>query len=131
LSEPRRKTNLLSGTSAIEADVDRTLADLLSGKETSERVRTAKKIIKTADSETTITYELEVNPRTGQQEVVEHIITTKEECARCGRYTSQRRECPRCNLEVCGSCVTTYKDSQAYQGYYTVCKSCYEGLSKH
>jgi len=128
LSDQRRKSDQLYGKTAVEADIERTLADLLSGKEASEPVRTAKKIIKTADSETTITYELQVNPRTGQQEVVEHIATTKEECARCGRYTSQRRQCHRCGLEVCGSCITTYETSLSY---LTVCKSCYEGLPKH
>lgn len=123
----RRKAGPLSGKSAIEVDIERTLADLLSGKELTEPVRTAKKIIKTADSETTVMYELQVNPRTGQQEVVEQITTTKEECARCGRYTSQRRQCPKCYLEVCGSCITSYEFSY---GTYPVCKSCYEGLSK-
>ena len=76
----QRKGNRSSERSAIEADVERTLAELLSGKEPGETVRTTKKIIKTPNSETTITYELEVNSRTGQQEVAEHITTTKEEC---------------------------------------------------
>ncbi len=101
-------------------------------EEQSEPIKVGKKIIKTPDSETTIEYELAVDPRTGQQQVVEHISTTKQECGRCGKYTSQRQHCTQCSTQVCGECITafSYGYGSAPYGTHKVCKSCLEGLSK-
>jgi hypothetical protein len=114
---------------SVETDLDKTLTELLSGRETSEPVRIGKKIVKTLDSETTIEYELAVDPRTGQQQVVEHIKTTKQECGRCGRLTSQLKSCRFCTMNVCGACITTYIVEGGYSNT-GVCLSCLDGITK-
>jgi hypothetical protein len=136
--EPRRKGDRLGGRSALEADIDRTLAELLSGTETSEAVRTAKKIIKTPDSETTVTYELQVNPRTGKQEVIENVITSKKECSTCGTYVSRLYRCSFCGKEVCGrhygsvDVVTAYYESpHPLTDKRGVCSNCYFDKTGH
>jgi len=92
----------ISDKTALEKDAERTITDLLVGKEVKEPVRVGKKIIQTGDSQTTITYELTVNPNTGQQEVVERISTNKKECGTCGSYVSQLYSCSLCGKQVCG-----------------------------
>ena len=76
-----RDERRISNKTAIERDAERTITDLLVGKEVKEPIRVGKKIIQTGDSQTTITYELNVNPNTGQQEVVERISTSKKSVA--------------------------------------------------
>jgi hypothetical protein len=68
----RRLARTLGAKSPLERDVEKSITELLVGKESGEPVRVGKKIVRTPDSETTITYELVVNPRTGQQEVIEN-----------------------------------------------------------
>jgi hypothetical protein len=130
--QERRVVRPFKTKSPVEFDVERTITELLSGQEHSEPVKVGKKIIKTPDSETTVEYELAVDPRTGQQQVVEHISTTKQECGRCGKFTSQRQACSQCETKVCGECITTfyYGFGSSPYGTHKVCKSCFEGLSK-
>lgn len=122
-----RKSVTIGNRTPLEIDAERTLAELLSGRELHEPIKSGKKIIKTPDSETTIEYELGLDSRTGQQEIIEHVTTTKRECALCGRYTSQLRACDHCKMEICGACITSY-----HRGIdnISVCKSCFEGLSR-
>ncbi len=114
---------------AIEADLEETLTELLSGKSSSEPVKIGKKIVQTPDSETTIVYELAVDGQTGKQQVVEHISTTKKECGRCDRLSSQLTSCGFCHTRVCGACITTYITRGGY-AEEMVCASCLEGIMK-
>lgn len=129
-SREERKSGPPYGTKTpIETDLDKTLRELLTGRESSEPVRVGKKIVKTLDSETTIEYELTLDPRTGQQQIVEHISTTKQECGRCGRLSSQLKDCRFCHTMVCGSCITTYIAGGSY-AEPQVCMSCLDGIRK-
>ena len=98
-----KRTSPAFGTKTpMERDIEKTITDLIVGKETGEPVKIGKKIIRTADSETTITYELVVNPRTGQQEVIENIVSNKRQCSTCGAYVSTLYTCSLCGKAVCG-----------------------------
>ncbi len=123
----RRETRGFQGKTPIEQDMERTITDLILGNETKEPIRIGKKIIKSPDSETTIEYELSVDPSSGKQEVIEHITTNKKECAKCSRYTTQLRECDYCHMNLCNACMTTI-----FVGHWEhkTCKSCYDGLAK-
>ncbi len=139
LNENRDKRPGVFGTkSSLERDVERSITDLLVGKDSGEPIRIGKKIVKTPDSFTTITYELVVNPQTGQQEVVENVETTKHECAICGGHYSQVLTCADCGVRVCANdsrqhtWTTSYMsermfhpDHRVYNSHNkTVCKSC-------
>jgi hypothetical protein len=92
----------ISDKTSLERDIERSITDLLVGKQVNEPIKVGKKIIQTGDSQTTITYELTVNPETGQQEVIERISTNKKECSTCGSYVSQLNTCTLCGKQVCG-----------------------------
>lgn len=127
--------------SPLERDIEKSITDLLLNKEGGEPVRVGKKIVKTPDSETTITYELSVNPRTGQHEVVEHIETTKKECAICNGFFSQVVSCEDCGVRVCSNDSRQYSWTEthmidegvdgwmppkyrSYTNRKTLCRSC-------
>jgi iron only hydrogenase large subunit-like protein len=112
--------------------MEKSITELLVGKESGEPVRVGKKIVRTPDSETTITYELAVNPRTGQQEVVENIKTTKKECAICGGYFSQVLTCADCGVRVCAndSRQHTWTTSYLAQPMFRPDKTVYDDHSK-
>jgi len=130
MSDKRERNIRTLGTrSPIEIDAERTLTELLSGKEVSEPIKTGKKIIQTPDSETTIEYELALDPRTGEQQIVEHVSTTKHECGRCDRLSSQLTGCYYCGTKVCGACITSFTDAEGYT-WRGVCLSCLAGLTK-
>jgi len=89
-SKPARK-------SAIEADMDRVISELLD----SANVKRATKILRMSDSETRHEYEIRINPATNQPEVMETVASTKQECAICGRPFAQTFVCSRCKAKVC------------------------------
>jgi ribosomal protein S14 len=124
MTEERRKQLRPAEFSAVQRDFDRTITDLGGGK-ISQELMTKKRIVKTPDSETTIEYELKVDPTTGQQYVEEKWTTTKVECAVCGRYASQVRKCEYCGNKICGQCVRNYYAGD-YIGNKLTCKSCFE-----
>lgn len=104
--------------------MERNVTDLLFGKE-GEPIKVGKKVIKTPDSQTTITYELMVNPRTGQQEVVENIETTKKECAICNGHFAQINNCADCHNQICASDSRKASEYIGRQHFpKIVCKSC-------
>ncbi|MGP8128676.1 MAG: hypothetical protein ACLP9D_12830 [Candidatus Bathyarchaeia archaeon] len=122
MPEEKRKQLRAPETNAIQQDFQRTVADLSQGKIPEELI-TKKRIVKTPDSETTVEYELKIDQSTGQQYVEERWTTTKQECAICGRFTSQTRACDFCGNKVCGQCLRSYKP---YSSSYMTCKSCFD-----
>ena len=66
-----------------------------------ESIKEIERIIKTPDSETKYTYEIQVDSATGKQKVIEKFTTTKKECRLCGGYTAQVYECEDCHVKVC------------------------------
>jgi len=110
----------LNTKSSIEADFENTLIQLLSGREPAEvtqPIKTAKKIIKTPDSQTTIEYKLGIDPQTGKQEVVVNVTSTKRECSICGTQASSVYVCQSCGQQVCGKHYGTYVKSTQGGGY--------------
>jgi len=115
--QERKFENPLATKTQLEREIEKTITDLLVGKETSEPIRMGRKIIKTLDEETKIEYELIVNQRTGQQEIVEHILSDKKQCSMCGANVSKSSiyKCELCGKQVCGrhygsiSIVDSYK----------------------
>jgi len=92
---------------------------------TSESVKEVERIIKTPDSETKLTYQLQLDSKTGQQKVVENFTTTKCECAVCGGYFSHMEICEDCGARVCVNdtrrhSVLLYKDSRGNEYPSTV-----------
>jgi hypothetical protein len=100
----RKFENPLSTKTQLEREIEKTISDLLVGKETSEPIRMGRKIIKTLDEDTKIEYEIAVNQRTGQQEIVEHILSNKKQCSMCGANVSISSiyDCELCGKQVCG-----------------------------
>jgi hypothetical protein len=68
-----------------------------------DTVKEVERVIKTPDSETKLTYEVQVDPETGKHKVIEKFTTTKRECAICNGYFSQVVTCERCGAQVCAS----------------------------
>ena len=85
------------GKSAIEADMDRVIVELLH----SASIKKAKKIVIMPDSETKHEYEVKIDPATNQPEVIETVSSTKQECAICGKPVAQIFECHVCFSKVC------------------------------
>jgi ribosomal protein L37AE/L43A len=106
LSERRERkfANPLDSKTQIEREIEKTVSDLLVGKEAGEPIKIGKKIVKTLDEDTKIEYELVVNRRTGQQETVEHIISDRKQCSVCHANLSRSciYTCELCGKQVCG-----------------------------
>jgi hypothetical protein len=66
-------------------------------------VKEVQRIIKSPDSQTKYTYEVQVDPATGKQNVIESFTTTKKECALCGNYSVQVFHCEDCGAQVCAN----------------------------
>jgi ribosomal protein L37AE/L43A len=115
----RKFDNPLATKTQLEREIEKTISDLLVGKETSEPIRMGRKIIKTLDEETKIEYEIVVNQRTGQQEIVEHILSDKKQCSMCRANVSKSSiyRCELCGKQVCG---LHYGSLQVIDGYKNV-----------
>lgn len=89
--------------SAPSAEFDKMLSRLLTGS--GETIKEVERVIKSPDSETKLTYEVQVDPHTGKQKVIEKFTTTKRECGICGGYFAQLLSCADCGALVCaGDC---------------------------
>jgi hypothetical protein len=90
-----------------------------------DSVKEVERVIKSPDSETKITYDVQIDPLTGRQKVVERFTTTKQECALCSGYFSQLFTCADCGAHIC------LGDSREYyyaSGHRKVCKNCASSL---
>jgi hypothetical protein len=85
--------------SAPSAEFDKMLSKLLTGS--GETIKEVERVITSPDSETKLTYEVQVDPQTGKQRVIEKFTTTKRECAICGGYFAQLLTCSDCGVAVC------------------------------
>lgn len=96
---------------------------ILSQLQSSENVKEVQRIVKTPDSETKYDYEIQVDPLTGNQKVVERFTTTKKECAMCGGYFAQVFKCEECKAQVCAndSRYHTWSDGSGIK----MCKNCF------
>jgi hypothetical protein len=96
-------------------EFEKMLAQFLSGS--AETVKEVERVIKSPDSETKFTYEVQVDPQTGKQKVIEKFTTTKQECGICGGYFAQLKICAECGARVCANDVRRhslmfYEDSR-------------------
>jgi len=92
----------------------------------SETVKQVERTIKTPNSETRLTHEVQVDPTTGQQKLIEKFTTTKKECAICNGYFSQLLTCSECGVQVCANDfrrVHIWSVERDY-GYKNMCKTC-------
>lgn len=97
-AEDRERKSLKSAPSA---EFEKMLSKLLAtGGET---VKEVERVIQSPDSETKITYEVQVDPLTGKQRVTEKFTTSKRECAICNGYFAHVLTCGDCGAQVCAS----------------------------
>jgi hypothetical protein len=73
-----------------------------------ETIKETERLIKSPDAETKLTYEVEVDPLTGRQKIIEKFTTTKRECAICSGYFAQIHVCADCGALVCTSDARLY-----------------------
>ncbi|MGD0423094.1 MAG: hypothetical protein ABSA92_06505 [Candidatus Bathyarchaeia archaeon] len=86
-----------------DVEFDKMLSRLLT--DSSETIKEVERVIKSPDSETKLTYEVQVDSHTGKQKVIEKFTTTKRECGVCGGYFAQLLSCADCGISVCaGDC---------------------------
>ena len=83
------------------AEFERMLSNILTGS--AETIKEVERIIGSPDSETKLNYEVQVDPRTGKQKVIEKFTTTKKECAICGGYFAQIFVSEYCKAQVCAN----------------------------
>jgi hypothetical protein len=82
--------------SAPSVEFDKMLSRLLTGS--GETIKEVERVITSPDSETKLTYEVQVDSQTGKQKVIEKFTTSKRECAMCGGYFAQLLTCAGCGL---------------------------------
>ncbi len=80
---------------------EKILSQMLQGS--SESVKQVERVLSTPDSQTSITYEVQVDSGSGKQKVIERFTTTKRECAICTASFSQVFECADCGARVCAA----------------------------
>jgi len=88
-----------------------------------ESIREEEEIIETPNEKTVITYDLQVDPRTGTQKKVTKFSTTQQMCELCDKYVPKVYECEN---ENCGTLVCAKHRRMSPFGESYVCLTCYE-----
>jgi hypothetical protein len=95
------------------AEFEKMLSELR--KSSPETLKEVERVIKTPDSETKLTYEIQVDPATGKQKVIEKFTTTKRECPICGGYFSRLFSCLDCGAQVCANELRQYSWTEYHE----------------
>ena len=118
---PRKKPFVIEPSAEFEK--------LLSQVVGSESVKHVERLIKTPNSETKLNYEIQVDPTTGQQKVVESFVTTKKECALCGGYFAQTFICADCRAQICANDMRYLNGTYVNKALCKICGKNYDLLS--
>lgn len=110
MTVPDREKKLRNLVVEPSAEFEKMLSELR--KSPPETLKEVEKVIQTPDSETKLTYEIQVDPSTGKQKVIEKFTTTKKECAICNGYFSKLYYCGECGAQVCANDLRQYTSTR-------------------